>query len=53
LHFAQTTRKGRQTKTHARNSKINEENRTEKHKWKHAKCNHMQVKPAEQTPSGI
>jgi hypothetical protein len=39
--------------THARNSKINEENRTGKHKWKHAKCNHVQVKPAKQIPSGI
>jgi hypothetical protein len=33
--------------------KINEGNRTGKHKWKHAKHNHVQVKPANQIPSGI
>jgi hypothetical protein len=39
---------------YARNSNINEENRTEKkHKWKSAKRNHVQVKPANQIPSGI
>jgi hypothetical protein len=39
--------------THAINSKINEENRTGKHKWKPAKCNRVQVKTAKQIPSGI
>jgi hypothetical protein len=48
-----TTRKGKQTNIHARNSKLNEENRTGKHKWKRAKCNHVQVKPAKQIPAGI
>jgi hypothetical protein len=28
-----------------------EENRTGKHKWKRAKCNHVQVKPTKQIPS--
>jgi hypothetical protein len=50
----QTTRKGKQTSTPKRYSKINEENRTtKKHKWKRAKGNHVQVKPAKQIPSGI
>jgi hypothetical protein len=40
----QTTRKGKQTDTHARNSKINEEKQNKKHKWKHAKRNHVQEK---------
>jgi dienelactone hydrolase len=51
----QTTRKGKQTNTRKRYRKINEENRTttKKHKWKRAKGNHMQVKPAKQIHSGI
>jgi hypothetical protein len=48
----QTTGKGKQTNTHARNSKINEENKTGKHKWKRAKCNRVQVKKVKQIPSG-
>jgi hypothetical protein len=54
LPFEQTTRKGKQTNTSKRYSKINEENRTtKKHKWKRAKGNHVQIKPAKQIPSGI
>jgi hypothetical protein len=49
-----TTTKGKQTNTRKRYSKINEENRTtKKHRWKRAKGNHVQVKPAKQFPSGI
>jgi hypothetical protein len=50
---------GKQTTTRKRYSKINDENRTtttttttKKHKWKRAKGNHVQVKPAKQIPSG-
>jgi hypothetical protein len=52
--LVQTNKKRQADKnTHARNSKINEENRTEKHKWKLAKHNHVQVKPVKQIPSEI
>jgi hypothetical protein len=37
----------------ARNRKIKEENRTERHKLKRAKRNNVQVKPTKQIPSGI
>jgi hypothetical protein len=40
LLFLACVREGKQTTTPARNNKINEEN----HKWKRAKCNHMQEK---------
>jgi hypothetical protein len=43
----------KQTNTRKRYSKINEENRTKRHKWKRAKGNHVKVKPAKQIPSGI
>jgi hypothetical protein len=51
-----TTKKGKQTNAHTRNSKINEEKQNRKHKWKLPKCNHVQEKakkPAKQIPSGI
>jgi hypothetical protein len=44
LYCRQTTRKGKQTNTHARNNKINKEKQNKKHKWKRAKCDHVQEK---------
>jgi hypothetical protein len=51
----QQASKSKQTNTHARNNKIYEENRTEKHKWKRAKCDHVQkrAKTSEADSSGI
>jgi hypothetical protein len=49
--------KEKQPGKHAhKNQKINGKNTTEKHKWKHAKYNHVQekaTKTTKQIPSGI
>jgi hypothetical protein len=52
----QTTRKGKQAKTHTRIRKLTRKNTTERHKWKCAKYNHVQekaTKTVKQIPSGI
>jgi hypothetical protein len=51
----QTNNKKRQEDkdTHKKQQNERRKNRTEEHKWKHAKGNHVQIKPGKQIPSGI
>jgi hypothetical protein len=57
MEYCQICKQGKQTNTHTQETaKLTKKNRTEKHKWKHAKYNHVQEKaqkPAKQIPSGI
>jgi hypothetical protein len=55
LYFGDKQQTSRQTHTQE-TTKLTKENRTGKHKWKRAKCDHVQKKkekPAKQIPSII